>query len=476
MEPRELTIAEARDLLAGAKLSAVELLASVLEQIDRVDQEANAYITVRHATDLLDEARRADERLRKGAPRRPLEGIPVSLKDNFATAGIRTTAGSKILAEWVPDRSATVVRKLEEAGAVIVGKLNMHEFANGPTNENPHFGRPLNPWDATCTPGGSSGGSAVALANDMCLGAMGTDTGGSIRTPACFCGVVGLKPTFGLVSRAGVFPFSWSLDHAGPMARTSHDVAILLQAITGHDPGDPGSARASFGGLPNETDISGLVVGIETSYLTALMENEIRRSFDRAIELLKDLGTVIEEVQVPTLSVSLQVELAILFPEAASIHRQYLDTRPMDYGKDVRRSLLSGRLYSAEAYVEAQRVRAVLCRELTAAFKKIDVLAMPTVVISPPAWGVETFRMEGRDLDMLNAFIRCTAPFNLSGHPALSVPSGLTRAGLPVGLQLVGAPFSEARLLSVGHAFETARGPIRRPSKEASSAAVGSRM
>ena len=466
MEPRELTICQANDYLADGQLSAVELVSSVLDQINRLHKATNAFITVRPGSDVLGEARRTDLRRRRGESRRPLEGIPVALKDNFETAGLRTTVGSKIFADWVPDRNATVVRMLQDAGAIIVGKLNMHEFANGPTNDNPYFGRPLNPWDPSRTPGGSSGGSAVALATDMCLAATGTDTGGSIRTPAAFCGVVGLKPTYGLVSRAGVFPFSWSLDHAGPMARTTLDVATLLQAIAGCDPEDPGSVSApSIQRPPNNADAAGMVVGIETSYLTSLMEDDVRHNFDRAVDLLAELGMRIEEVRIPRLEVSLPAVLAILFPEAASVHRRFLDERPIDYGEDVRRSLLSGRLYRADAYVEAQRVRSVLRRDLAATFERVDVLVMPTVIISPPEWGQESFIVEGRHLDVLNAFIRCTAPFNLTGNPALSIPCGLTSKDLPVGIQLVGPPFSEGRLLRIGHAFEVARGIFRKASK-----------
>lgn len=463
MEPRELTIGEASSRLGAGELSAVELMTSVISRIGAIDHEAKACITVRPEADLLADARASDRRRARGEAR-PLEGIPVALKDNFETAGIRTTAGSKILADWIPGQDATVVTKLRQAGAIIVGKLNMHEFADGPTNDNPHFGRPLNPWDHARTPGGSSGGSAVAIANDMCLAAMGTDTGGSIRTPAAFCGIAGLKPTYGLVSRAGVFPFSWSLDHAGPMGRTCADVAAVLQAIAGPDPADPGSALSgSLGWADESRKEADITVGIETEYLTALMEDGVRDCFSRAIDIFAGLGWTIRELRIPDLDASLAAEIAILFPEAASIHRKYLDERPMDYGEDVRRSLLSGRLYPAETCIEAQRVRAVLRRNVADAFEAADVLAMPTVIIAPPQWGQETFPVAGRELDTLNAFIRCTAPFNLTGNPALSLPCGLTKDGLPVGLQLVGPAFSDARLLRIGESFELARGKLPKP-------------
>jgi aspartyl-tRNA(Asn)/glutamyl-tRNA(Gln) amidotransferase subunit A len=464
MEPRELTIgAAARELDAG-NLSAVELMQSVLDQVERHDKTINSYITVRPPDELLKEARRADEKRATIQARPPLDGIPVALKDNFTTAGLRTTAGSKILANWTPDHDATVVSKLRDDGALIVGKLNMHEFANGPTNDNPHYGRVLNPWDVGRTPGGSSGGSGAALAADMCLGATGSDTGGSIRTPAAFCGIVGLKPTYGLVSRDGVVPFSWSLDHVGPMGRTCRDVAVLLQAMAGHDPGDPASVQASGVNYVASVDagVEGIVLGVETTYFSRLMQPGVRRAFEYALSQLAEVGAKVEEVAIPSVNAALAAEVAILFPEAAAFHRKHLDERHQDYGEDVRRSLLSGRLYSAVDYVQAQRMRAVLKRELTRVFESVDVLATPTVIIEPPEWETARFLVENEELDELNAFIRCTAPFNLAGNPALSVPCGFGEQGLPVGLQLVGRPFADAEVLRAGQALETALGTGQR--------------
>lgn len=464
MEPRELTIAEAARELGAGNLSAVELMRSVLDQVDRHDKTFNSYITVRPPDELLKDARRADERRGTIETRSPLDGIPVALKDNFATAGLRTTAGSRILADWTPDRDATVVSKLRDEGALIVGKLNMHEFANGPTNDNPHYGRVLNPWDVGRTPGGSSGGSGAALAADMCLGATGSDTGGSIRTPAAFCGIVGLKPTYGLVGRDGVVPFSWSLDHVGPMGRTCRDVAVLLQAMAGHDPGDPASVHTPGVNYASSLDagVEGLVVGVETTYFGRLMQPSVRGAFGYALSQLAEVGAKVEEVDIPSMDAALAAEVAILFPEAATFHKKHLDQRHEDYGEDVRRSLLSGRLYSAVDYVQAQRVRAVLKRELTKLFESVDVLATPTVIIEAPEWETARFLVEDEELDELNAFIRCTAPFNLAGNPALSVPCGFGEHGLPVGLQLIGRPFAEAEVLRAGQALETALGARQR--------------
>lgn len=464
MEPRELSLAAAHEAMARGKLATTELVGSVLDQIERYNKVVNAFITVRPRDELMREAKQVDERRSRGHRFGPLGGVPVAVKDNFATDGLRTTAGSRILADWIPDRDAVAVRRLKEAGAILVGKLNLHEFADGPTNDNPHYGRTENPWAIGRTPGGSSGGAGAALAADMCLAALGTDTGGSIRTPAAFCGVVGLKPTYGLVSRAGVVPFSWTLDHAGPMARGVRDIGLLLRVIAGHDPEDPGSAPSTpqdpLDGVENGFD--GLVVGIETGYFHQVMEPGVRRVLDRATRRIVELGGDIRTVQLPTMRVALPAELAILFPEAASVHRHYLEERLDEYGKDVRLSLLSGRLYRGVDYVNAQRVRVRIRRELAEAFRQVDLLLTPTVILEPPEWGQETFQVEGQQLDPLNGLIRCLAPFNLSGNPAVSIPYGYGDRELPVGVQLVGPYFAEPVLLRAARALEEDFAPQHR--------------
>lgn len=457
MEPSLFGIAQAHRDLEARRLTCAELAASVLSAIEAYDSTLHAFITRRPPDDVLADAESLDRAGFDGE--RLLFGIPIALKDNYATIGLRTTAGSRVLAEWVPDHDAHVVSSLRAAGAVIVGKLNMHEFADGPTNDNPHWGRSLNPWDPDRTSGGSSGGSAVAVATAMCLGATGTDTGGSIRTPAAFCSVVGLKPTYGLVSRSGIVPFSSSLDHAGPMARTVADTARLLTVMAGYDPSDPASSSQPF--TDYEAALSGqvdrVVVGVEASYLTAVMEPGVRAAFESALRELRSLGAETVEVSLPILAASLAAETAILFPEAAAMHGTTLDEHLLDYGRDVRLSLLSGRLYGAVDYVKAQAVRSLIRRELDVVLKRVDVLAMPTVVIEPPQWGQDVYRIGDQEYDALNAFIRCTSPFNLSGHPALSLPCGLGTNGMPVGLQLVGRWFDESTLLNLGNAFERSR-------------------
>jgi len=451
--------------MAESSLSSVELCVSVLDQIDRLQGALNAYITVRERNEVIAEARLVDSRRADGETFGPLAGIPMGIKDNFATAGLRTTAGSKILADWIPQHDATVVRKLREAGGILVGKHNLHEFADGPTNDNPHFGRPLNPWDRSRMSGGSSGGSAVALATGQCLGAVGTDTGGSIRTPAAFCGVVGLKPTYGLVSRAGVVPFSWSLDHAGPMARTVTDAAILLKVIEGHDPADTGSLAVPSVDPLAEIDrgLRGLVFGVETTYFTKWMSRGVGEVFSNALGQIEALGGAVEEVQLPAMRSAPAAELAILFPEAAALHARNLDERAEDYGQDVRLSLLSGRLYRAVDYVLAQRVRSRLKRDLRESFERIDILFTPTVVIEPPAWGAAAISLEGGEShEVLETLVRCLAPFNLSGYPAISIPAGTGDLGLPIAVQLVGRPFAERELFRAARDLERAFAPHKR--------------
>lgn len=453
VEPRTLSIAEAHRELSARRMSCRELIESVLSAINELNPRLNAFTTICDEESLL---RSADTHDENGVdPRRPLDGIPVALKDNYATAGLATSAGSMVLEGWVPRRDAWVVRALKSAGAIVIGKLNMHEFADGPTNDNPHTGRALNPWDTERTPGGSSGGSAVALATDMCMGATGTDTGGSIRTPAALSGVVGLKPTYGLVPRSGIVPFSYSLDHAGPMARTVADLALMLEAMIGHDPADPVSLTQTFHQPPRpQDDVSGLRIGVETTYTTALVDEHVRSVFERSLNDLQAQGAEVVEVEIPLLDAALAAETTILFSEALALHKELLKARPHDYSQGVMVSLLSGAYYSGPDYVAAQRYRALLTREIDDTLARVDLLAMPTVVMVAPRWGIESFDVGGETLDVLNAFIRLTAPFNLSGHPALSVPAGLTENNLPVGVQFAAARLREDILIRAATAIE----------------------
>ncbi len=446
-----LTVAEAARLLERRELSPVELTEACLERIQALEPRLNAFITVT-GEEALATARERQEELARGQRRGPLHGIPMALKDLIDTAGVRTTAGSRILAERVPREDATVAARLREAGAVFLGKLNLHEFAFGGTNVNPHYGPARNPWDLERIPGGSSGGSGVAVAAGECLASLGSDTGGSIRLPAALCGITGLKPTYGRVSLHGVIPLAWSLDHVGPMCRTAEDCAIVLGAIAGPDGRDIYAAdvpvpdyRAQLGG-----GVRGLRVGVPREHFFEGTDAEVAEAVRRAVELLAELGAEVREVSLPHTELLAQTVAAIMVPEVLAYHLNWLRERPQDYGEDVRLRLEMGVVYPAVAYVQAQRLRRALVQEWGWVFQEIDLLATPTTRI--PAPGLE----EGGKVQTTMALIRNTNPFNLTGQPAISLPCGFTRSGLPIGLQLVGRWWEEGTVLRAAHAYQQA--------------------
>lgn len=446
--------------MESGDLLALELAESVLEQVDRSNATLNAFITVRPFGEILREAREADARRAGGAVSRRLEGIPVAVKDNVATAGLRTTAGSSFLSAWVPDQDAEVVRRLKAEGAILVGKANLYEWAHSAT-DNPHHGTTPNPWDAARVTGGSSSGSASALAAEMCLGAIGTDSGGSIRIPSAFCGVVGLKPTFGSISREGVHPTSWSMDVVGPMARTVPDAALLFSILSRPAPAPGAPAAVDAPGLITN-DLEDMVVGVETSYFLRYLSSPARASFDAALTALTDRGARVDTFELPVLEASLAALLAIIFPEATALHRDRMQEDLDGYGETVRRSLLAGLLYRAVDYVEAQRVRAVITRQLDDVLRRVDVLLSPSMVLEAPAHGTRELVLDGQAHDALHTLIRCLVPFNLTGQPAISVPYGYGEDGLPLGVQVAAAAFGEERVFRVAAALEADFAPQRR--------------
>jgi aspartyl-tRNA(Asn)/glutamyl-tRNA(Gln) amidotransferase subunit A len=440
-----LTLAEAAAAIRAGDLSPVELTDALLDRIERLEPRLNAFIT------LTAESARAEARAARDGtgPDGPLRGVPLALKDLFDTAGVRTTAGSKILAERVPERDATVVERLRAAGAVFLGKLNMHEWAYGVSNVNPHYGPARNPWDTTRIPGGSSGGSGVAVAAGLCLGTLGSDTGGSIRIPSSLCGITGLKPTYGRVSRAGAIPLSWSMDHVGPMARTVRDCAVLLGAIAGHDPRDPASAEEPvddyLAGL--EGGGAGLRIGLPRRYLYEQVEEQVLAAVERAAEILRAEGADVRDVDIEGIELAGQAGATVLVSEAAAYHQKNLRERPDDYGEDVRQRLLTGELYPATAYVNAQRLRGVLRDAFLRTLAEVDLLLMPATPITAPP-------IEGFGSDLRANLTRLTTPINLVGLPSLALPCGFDGTGLPIGMQLVGRPFEEALVLRAGRAYE----------------------
>lgn len=442
----DLTIAEAAGLLRERQTTSVALTEACLARIEAVEPRLNAFITVT-ADEALEQARAADGELAHGYDRGPLHGIPVAVKDLCATKGIRTTAGSRILEDWIPEEDATVVTRLKEAGAVILGKLNLHEFAYGVTSNNAFFGAVRNPWDPERHPGGSSGGSGAAVAARMCFAAIGSDTGGSIRIPAALCGTVGLMPTYGLVSRAGVVPLSWSLDHIGPLARTVEDAALFLNQTQGYDPADPGSAHHEPVDATAELGegISGLRIGVARSQFQHV-EADVAAAVEVALDTLRSLGAIVEDIAIPMLDEGLN--LSVLGAEAAAYHAQWLRERPGDYSDEVRALLMRGLAVPAFVYLNDLRLRREFTAQVRDIMRRYDAIATPTcpAVACPIAeTGSGVYR-----------YAALTGPWDHTGQPVISVPCGFGDAGMPVGISFAGRPFEEARICRIAHAYERA--------------------
>ncbi|MCX4807270.1 amidase [Streptomyces sp. NBC_01214] len=461
MEPYELTVAEAAEAVRSRRVSPVELVESALARIARVEPHLNAFTAVT-ADRARDAARRAETEIARGTRRGPLHGMPVGLKDLIDVAGTATTASSRARTGHRADADSTVAARLASAGAALVGKTHTHEFAYGLTTP-----QTANAWDPDRVAGGSSGGSAVAVAAGAAAFALGTDTGGSIRVPAALNGVVGLKPTYGLVPRHGVTSLSWSLDHVGPLTRTVEDAGLVLAALVGHDPRDPASVAAPAedhrpGRGTDPADLTGLRVGVPGNYYFDRVDPEVEAAVRRAIGRLEELGARLVDVEIPMTRYVRAAHWGLMVPEASAYHERTLRAVPDLYGADVRVLLEAGELMTAGDYLRAQRARTLMGRAWRGMLEAVDLIAAPTV----PITAVESGRTEvtwgdGSVESVADAYVRLSAPANLTGVPALSVPVGLDSAGLPIGMQLMGRPFGEAAVLRAGHAFEktgTARG------------------
>jgi len=449
-----MTIREAADALRSHRFSSVELTSAAVARIERTNPSLNAFITVT-ADQAMKQAQEADAELAAGRDRGPLHGIPIALKDLFLTRGVRTTAGSKVYENYVPDRDAAVVEKLEAAGAVMLGKLNMHELAYGITSANPHFGAVRNPWNAAHSPGGSSGGSGAAVAAGLVYAAMGTDTGGSIRIPASFCGTVGLKPTYGRVSRYGVLPLGYSLDHVGPLTRSVRDAAIVLSAIAGHDRRDETSSRLPI--IDYEPDegcsIRGLRIGFPENFYFERLDGDVESSVRGAVARAESLGAVVKSVRVPDIAALNAVARVILLAEASAMMDSCMEPRG-NFGPDVRALLDQGRLLPAIDYVNAQRLRRLMRRQFERVWSEVDCIFLPTTPNTAPKIGATTVRLGDADEDVRLATTRLVRGINALGYPALSIPCGLSASALPIGLQIVGPAFEEALILRIGAALE----------------------
>lgn len=450
------TILEASAALRAGKVSSVELTKQCLLNIERLEPKLNAFITVT-AEHALAQAKKADDELANGTDRGPLHGIPISLKDLYRTKGIRTTGGSLLYRDHVPDYDCAVVEKLNAAGAVMVGKTGLHELAYGVTSNNPHFGPVRNPWNTECIPGGSSGGAGAAVSAGMSFLSMGSDTGGSIRIPASYCGTVGLKPTYGLVSRYGVLPLGSSLDHMGPLNSCVRDAALTLAAIVGEDERDESSvARATTSYLPPENiDLKGIRIGVPDNFFTERVDPAVMARLRAMVQLAAGLGAQAEVVRVPDMEAINVIGRVILLSEASALMEPHAKDRT-SFGTDVRALLDQGMLLPATDYVNAQRLRSVYRRHFLELFQSIDVLFTPTTPLTAPKIGQATVLLDGQEEDTRLASTRFVRGINVVGFPALSIPCGFDKVGLPIGLQIVGKPFDEVTILRVGAVLEDA--------------------
>ena len=468
-----LTLHDAGEKLRAGEFTSVELTEAVFERIAATDERIHAYLTLDRDAALA-QARAADTRLRAKDDDSPLLGVPIALKDNFLTQGLRTTAASKILGEFVPPYDATTVRKLRGAGAVIVGKTNLDEFAMGSSAENSAFFSTRNPWDLERIPGGSSGGAAAAVASDQCIAALGTDTGGSIRQPAACCGVVGLKPTYGRVSRYGIIAFASSMDQVGPMTKDVRDAAVLLEAIAGHDPADSTSVSRPVprysDGLAG--DIKGLRVGIPKEFFVAGMQAEVEQSVRRAIGELEKSGAGVEEISLPHTEYAVAVYYIVATAEASSnlarydgmrygcragakdLTETYRISRADGFGAEVKRRIMLGTYvlsagYYDAYYLKAQRVRTLIRKDFDEAFKRCDVIVTPTAPTT-------AFNLGAKTQDPLQMYLSdiYTISINLAGMPALSLPCGFDQDCMPIGMQVIGKHFDEATILRLAHHYE----------------------
>jgi len=474
MELPFLSIREVSELIKRKEVSPVELTQSILDRIEGVDSKIHAYITILRE-EALRVSKEAEKQISSGTYLGALHGVPISVKDIFIMKGTRTTCGSKILENFVSSYDAMVVEKLKHSGAIIVGKNNMDEFAMGSSTENSYFGPTRNPWDLERVPGGSSGGSAAATSASICFASVGTDTGGSIRQPAALCGIVGLKPTYGRVSRFGMVAFASSLDQGGPLTKTVEDAALMLNVIAGGDARDSTSVHIPVPDYAMQLDgeIKGIRVGVPKEYFIKGIDVEVEGAVKNAIRLIEDLGCPVEEISLPHTEYAVStyyliapseassnlarydgVRYGFRVPDSNSLREMYHRTRAEGFGAEVKRRIMIG-TYALSAgyydayYLKAQRVRTLIKRDFEEAFKKVDIIITPT---SPEV----AFKIGEKTDDPLKMYLSdiFTIPCNLAGLPGISIPCGFTSGGLPIGLQFLGRPFDEETILRVAHAYE----------------------
>jgi aspartyl-tRNA(Asn)/glutamyl-tRNA(Gln) amidotransferase subunit A len=458
------SVSELAPRMREGRLSPVTLVEAALSRTKRLNPELNAFLAI-YEEGALQAAREAEREIKDGRYRGPLHGIPVGLKDLVDVAGHVTTGGTTILRGNVAKQDATVTRRLRQAGAVITGKTAMVEFAMGATGLNPHYGNTPNPWNFERVPCGSSSGSGSAVATGLVVGALGSDTGGSIRMPAAVCGIVGLKPTYGRISRHGVLDLSWSCDHVGPMTRTVGDCAYMMNALAGYDPLDPASSREPVpdftAGLGRGLDGApsghgrGVRLGVPEHYFFDDVDREVGGAVRKAIDLMERNGARVVSVPMPWAGVGRAINMRVVMPEAVAVHERWISERPQDYSPEVRARLLADMTTPAVDYIRAQRARRWFCEQMTEAMRNVDVLITPTVPVQTPTIKGCTAlpgENEGREGGRLAIF---TGVFNTTGQPSMSVPCGFTKDGMPIGMMITGKPFDEVNVLRVGDAYES---------------------
>lgn len=454
----KLDIASLADKYKSKQVSPVEVTDAILSRIEKLNPKLNAFITILFEQ-AVEDAKKAEHEIAGGEWKGYLHGVPIGLKDLIETAGVRTTMGSQICRDYIPDDDATVVKIFKQNGSVILGKLNTHEFAYGPTGDVSCFGAARNPYDTNKMTGGSSSGSGAAVASAMCFGALGTDTGGSIRIPSSSCGIVGMKPTFGRVSKQGVFPLGYSLDHVGPMTRTIRDNAVMLGILAGYDRLDPYSLNRDsedFTGLLDR-EVRGIVIGIPTSFYYDNVEQEVTDALEKAKRVYRDLGASIIEVDLDLTDIS-WAQLVTLRSEAYAIHEKWLETQPDLYQPEVRERLFASKESKGYEYVKAGQIRREALNRFNRVFESSDALLVPTTAITPKPIKQYEVEINGEKEHIYSALLRLNGPANLTGLPSLSVPCGFSSDGMPIGMQLIGKHFDESNLYRIGYAFEKEAG------------------
>jgi len=454
-----MSIQEISSMIKKKQISPVEIVEECIDRTKRLQPELNAYIAF-----LEEEAKRkakiAEREIMKEGPKSPLHGIPIALKDLFYTKGVLTSAGSKLLKDFKPDYDGTITDRLIKSGAILMGKTNMHEFAFGPTNEDSYYGPTKNPWDISRITGGSSGGSAIAVATGMVYMGMGTDTGGSVRIPAAFCGVVGFKPTFGMGSLYGIIPLSFTLDHPGPLVRSVYDAAITMDIITGYDPKDPcigrhkGENTNLTEGLRDLDNVKGMKIGVPSNFYFDKVDYEVEKLVKNAISNLTQLGAEIKIIEIPYLDIVPNISTIIMFSEAAYNHKDRLAAHSDEYKSDVKARLDQGMNYSAIEYISALQQREKILNAWNKVISEVDVVVTPTLPIPAFVIGSKTVFSRGKEEPAREMCVRHTRFANITGCPALSVPCGLTPEGLPAGLMIMGRNYDDLTVLKIGYAYE----------------------